>query len=147
MVVRLSALRTGRLYPQEMLLVLISVRPQGHIAIGRILYQWKIPMTPAGIEPATFRLVAQHLNHCATAVPLHIWRENIISKIFLLISFLIFNLVVTWYLILPHKNPAYCWQPPIVLCESWTIFGFACNVLKVMAKLPLEQAMKMQGGG
>jgi len=26
-------------------------------------------MTPAGIEPATFRSVAQHLNHCATAVP------------------------------------------------------------------------------
>jgi len=27
----------------------------------------KIPLTPAGIEPATFRFVAQHLNHCATA--------------------------------------------------------------------------------
>jgi len=27
-------------------------------------------MTPAGIEPATFRFVAQHLNHYATAVPL-----------------------------------------------------------------------------
>jgi len=26
-------------------------------------------MTPAGIEQATFRFVAQHLNHCATAVP------------------------------------------------------------------------------
>jgi len=26
-------------------------------------------MTPAGIELATFRFVAQHLNHCATAVP------------------------------------------------------------------------------
>jgi len=26
-------------------------------------------MTPFGIEPATFRFVAQHLNHCATAVP------------------------------------------------------------------------------
>jgi len=26
-------------------------------------------MTPTGIEPATFRFVAQHLNHCATAVP------------------------------------------------------------------------------
>ena len=26
-------------------------------------------MTQAGIEPATFRFVAQHLNHCATAVP------------------------------------------------------------------------------
>ena len=28
----------------------------------------KIPLTPAGIEPATFRFVAQHLNHCVTAV-------------------------------------------------------------------------------
>ena len=25
-------------------------------------------MTPAGIKPATFWFVAQHLNHCATAV-------------------------------------------------------------------------------
>jgi len=30
----------------------------------------KNPLTPAGIEPAIFRFVAQHLNHCATAVPL-----------------------------------------------------------------------------
>jgi len=29
----------------------------------------KNPMTPAGIEPATFRFVAQHLNHWATVVP------------------------------------------------------------------------------
>ena len=28
----------------------------------------KNPLTPAGIESATFRFVAQHLNHCATAV-------------------------------------------------------------------------------
>ena len=27
------------------------------------------PMTLAGIEPATFRFVAHHLKHCATAVP------------------------------------------------------------------------------
>jgi hypothetical protein len=26
-------------------------------------------MTPSGIEPATFRFVAQYLNHCATTVP------------------------------------------------------------------------------
>ena len=29
----------------------------------------KNPLTLAGIEPATFRFVAQHHNHCATAVP------------------------------------------------------------------------------
>jgi len=30
----------------------------------------KNPLTPSGIKPATFRFVAQYLNHCATAVPL-----------------------------------------------------------------------------
>ena len=29
----------------------------------------KNPLTPAGIEPATYQFLAQHLNHCATAVP------------------------------------------------------------------------------
>ena len=41
----------------------------------------KNPVTLVGIEPATFRFVAQHLNHCATAAPqliiyLLIYSEN-----------------------------------------------------------------------
>jgi len=30
----------------------------------------KNSLTPAGIEPATFRFVVLHLNNCATAVPI-----------------------------------------------------------------------------
>ena len=71
-VVRLSASCTGRLYPQELFLVLIftrrwvdpraMVRSEGNMSL-------KNPVTPPGIDPGTVRLVVERLNHYATPGP------------------------------------------------------------------------------
>ena len=50
----------------------------------------KNPLTPTGIEPATFRFVAQHLNHCATAVPKHVESYKYkFEKLVLLVGFIV----------------------------------------------------------
>jgi len=40
----------------------------------------KNPLTPAGIEPATFRFVTQHLKLCAAAVPVYRQETDVFQK-------------------------------------------------------------------
>jgi hypothetical protein len=67
-----SALRAGRPFTPGRFLVLISVRGRVHSrVIVRLegLRQLKNSMTSLGMEPATFRLAAQCLNHLGYSVP------------------------------------------------------------------------------
>jgi len=72
-VVRLLALRTGRLYPPGNILGTIFSRGRvNRRVIVRLewLCQWKIPVTPLGMEPAT---------NCSTACLIHAECKDVIS--------------------------------------------------------------------
>ena len=82
-------------------------------------------MTPAGIEPAIFRIVAQHLNHCATAVALCMYVCMYMYVYIYIYIYICFRPFRVWY---PEKLKAfigeitehrvYVYIPPHFLFEA-----------------------------
>ena len=78
---RLSAKRTGRLYPRRNPWYSLSEAEStsGHMVLSGVPRK-KSPVTPPGIDPGTLRLVAQCLNHYATPDPNNITVVDINCK-------------------------------------------------------------------
>ena len=110
-------------------------RPQGHSAIGRILCQWKIPVTPAGVELATFRFVAQHLNHCATAA-------TTLCQVTQVFHMQLFNLTRYWL------QAPWGWHDSVETRRSVIIYEIIVHFLVTVRnnnKIILEFALKYSG--
>jgi hypothetical protein len=122
-VVKLSALRTSRLYPQEIFLVLISVRdwvdPRAKIRPTG-LSQWKIPL---GIEPTTCRLVVRFLNQVRHPVPLYYLVPNVQKE-------------WTYTSTSPYALIAWCkYRDNLTLSFVW---GYLCLIYTTLRELSLN---------
>jgi hypothetical protein len=125
MVVMLSALRTGRIYriyTQEILLVLISVRgwvdPRAIVRL-EVFMSMKNSMTPSEIEPVTLWFVAQYLNHCATAVPV------------CNINFIKWLSLMTFHLLHINLGPCNCIQ---LRLRPWVCYCHSAFAIKFVQK-------------
>jgi len=86
----------------------------------------KNPLTPAGIEQATYRFVAQHLNQCATTVltfTIHV--SNLITAEFLLRM----KLTV-------HNKPSNCTPPESIHARTRLITD--CGTLSKVLQMILH---------
>jgi hypothetical protein len=104
--------------PQEIFVVLSSVRgwvDSKAIVRPEILCQWKNPMTPSEIEPATFWLVA----HCLNQLRYRVTRVTSCRTYEIALSFCTTVSVSVMISRLPLENlVVWCWE----ICRDLTIF-------------------------
>ena len=77
----------------------------------------KNPLTLAGIEPATFRFVAQHPNHCATEVPRY-------TPVMTANTFTIFVTVKAHRLAQKSVSEIQCFQWQVTFALHCTVIGY-----------------------